>query len=79
MRSPSGVTRTRHRAVAGPVAVAGVENATPDFSISLAKRAPQIVVLNLPYEGSLRAQARGPTIVLAAEPPDEIVAGPISA
>jgi hypothetical protein len=78
VRSPSGVTSTKHRAVAGPSAAAGTVKSTPVALRSWLNRPPSSSFRTLPTKPVLAPRSAAPTAVLAPEPPDTIVAGPIA-
>ena len=79
VRSPSGVTRMKLRAVAGPSSRGSHAEWTPTASRSWAKRRPVSSSLTLPMKPARTPSDATPTAVLAAEPPEMIVAGPMLA
>ena len=79
VRSPSGVMKIRHWAVARPSLAFSVVKVTPAALMSWAKALPCVSSLTLPIKADVPPKDEIPTIVLAADPPEIIVVGPISA
>ncbi len=78
VRCASGVTRTRQRAVGGPSVAGGETNSTPMALMSWAKTSPSWSSRTLPTKPARPPRAATPATVLAAEPPDDSVPGPMA-
>ena len=78
VRSPSGVTKMRQRAVEGWPSRAGVSKSIPTARISWLKTSPSWSVATCPTNAHCAPSADMPASVLAAEPPEISFAGPIA-
>jgi hypothetical protein len=79
VRSPSGVTRISEREVGGPSASGWEANVTPAARMSWAKMRPNSSPATLPMKPANPPREATPTMLLAAEPPEISVAGPMAA
>ena len=79
VRWPSGVTSTRQRPVGSPpLAAGGVEKVTPAVRMSWPKTSPNWSLDVLPMKPARPPNEAMPTMVLATEPPEISMAGPMS-
>jgi len=78
VRSPSGVTRIRDREVAALPETAAVRNSTFAARMSWLKIRPNSSSETLPINAPRPPNEERPTIVLAADPPEISIAGPMS-
>ena len=78
VRSASGVTRIRQRAVGGPSVAASTSNSTPEARMSWANTSPSWSALTLPTNPAVPPKLATPTAVLAAEPPEVSMPAPMA-
>lgn len=77
VRSPSGVTKTRQRAVAEPEFSGRVSKSTPSARMSCVNTVPSPSAATLPAKAAEPPSEAMPAMVLAADPPEDSVPGPI--
>ena len=79
VRWASGVTTTRQWPVPAPEPPGGVTNSTPVARMSWVKTSPSWSPATLPTKPARPPSDATPVAVLAADPPDTSMAGPMSA
>ena len=78
VRWPSGVTRISDRPVGSPPLAGGVVKVTPAARMSWRKISPNWSSAVLPMNPDLPPNEATPTMVLATEPPDISMPGPMA-